>query len=76
MSIEHTYSSIGNYTVTLTVIDSQDKTSTISTYATIVVQTTVQPPDQNDDNGDDTPGFEIFLTILAMIFVLIKKRHA
>ncbi|MCK5030530.1 MAG: hypothetical protein KAR64_03600 [Thermoplasmatales archaeon] len=25
---------------------------------------------------DDTPGFEIFLTILAMIFVLIKKRHA
>ena len=76
VSVEHTYSSIGNYTVNLIITDSQDKTSTISTYATIVVQTTVQSPDQNDDNGSDTPGFEIVLTILAMIFVLIKKQHA
>ena len=76
VSVEHTYSSIGNYTVNLIITDNQDKTSTISTYATIVVQTTVQSPDQNDDNGSDTPGFEIVLTILAMIFVLIKKQHA
>jgi len=70
--VEHIYSSIGNYTVNLIITDSQDKTSTISTYANISIQT----PDQNGDNVDDTPGFEIFLTILAMIFVLIKKRHA
>ena len=76
VSVEHTYSSIGNYTVNLIITDNQDKTSTISTYATIVVQTTVQSPDQNDDNGSDTPGFEIVLTILAIIFVLIKKQHA
>jgi len=75
VSVEHSYSSIGNYTVTLIITDSQDKTSAISTYVTIVVQTTVQQPDQNDDKGDDTPGFKIFLIILAMIFVLIKKRH-
>jgi PKD repeat protein len=75
VSVEHTYSSIGNYTVTLTVTDSQDKTSTISTYANIVVQTTVQPPDQNDNNGDDTPGFEIFMAIIAISFILFWKRR-
>ncbi len=75
VSVEHTYSSIGNYTVTLTVTDSQDKTSTISTYANIVVQTTVQPPDQNDDNGDDTPGFEIFMAIIAISLILFLKRR-
>jgi len=75
VSVEHTYSSIGNYTVTLTVTDNQDKTSTISTYANIVVQTTVQPPDQNDDNGDDTPGFEIFMAIIAISLILFWKRR-
>ena len=72
-SVEHTYISIGNYIVTLTVTDSQDKTATISTYATIVVQTTLQPPDQNDDN--DTPGFEIFIVIIAISLILFWKRR-
>jgi len=73
VSVEHTYSSIGNYTVNLIITDSQDKTSTISTYANISIQT----PDQNGDNGEDdnTPGFEIFMAIIAISFILFWKRR-
>ncbi len=73
VSVEHTYSSIGNYTVNLIITDSQDKTSTISTYANISIQT----PDQNGDNGEDdnTPGFEIFMAIIAISLILFWKRR-
>ncbi len=73
VSVEHTYSYIGNYTVNLIITDSQDKTSTISTYANISIQT----PDQNGDNGEDanTPGFEIFMAIIAISLILFWKRR-
>jgi len=72
VSDEHAYSSIGNYVVNLIITDSQDKTSTISTYANISIQT----PDQNSDNEEDnsTPGFEIFMVIIATSLILFWKR--
>ena len=72
-SVEHTYSSIGNYTITLTVTDSQDKTSTISTYANISIQTSNQ--NSNNQEDDSTPGFEIFMTIIATSLILFWKRR-
>ncbi|MCK5031540.1 MAG: PKD domain-containing protein, partial [Thermoplasmatales archaeon] len=73
VSVEHTYSYIGNYTVNLIITDSQDKTSTISTYANISIQTS----DQNGDNGEDadTPSFEIFMAIIAISLILFRKRR-
>jgi len=72
-SVEHTYSSIGNYTITLTVTDSQDKTSTISTYANISIQTSNQ--NSNNQEDDSTHGFEIFMTIIATSLILFWKRR-
>jgi hypothetical protein len=45
----------------------------ISTYANITIKST----DQNDDGGEDDsiPGFEIFMTIIAISLVLFWKRR-
>ena len=73
VSVEHSYNSSGNYTVKLTITDSQEKTNMISTYANITIKST----DQNDDGGEDdsTPGFEIFMAIIAISLVLFWKRR-
>jgi len=73
VSVKHTYSSIGNYTITLTVTDSHDKTSTISTYANISIQTSNR--NSNNYEEDSTPGFEIFMIIIATLLILFWKRR-
>jgi len=70
--VEHAYSSPGNYTVTLTVTDSQEKTSSIYTYANISIKTPYQNTDNEED--DNTPGFEILITIIAISLILFWKR--
>jgi parallel beta-helix repeat protein len=77
MSIEHTYNSTGNHTVNLTITDSKGNSSTISTYANV----SIQPTDQNgngsgiDGENDKTPGFEIILIFIAVVVLLILKKH-
>jgi len=73
VSIEHTYNSSGNYTVNLTVTDSQGNPTTISTYANVGVQ----PTDQNGDVGENggTPGFELIFVVIAIAFVLLWRRE-
>jgi parallel beta-helix repeat protein len=71
MTVEHNYNSTGNYTVKLTLTDSQSKSSTISTYANI----SIQPSSQNGDGGTiGIPGFEIIFMLVAIVFVLLWKR--
>ena len=62
----HNYSKANTYTLTLTVTDAGGLTSTASTY--ITVKTT-------DANG--SPGFELMLAIIAVLFafILIRKRR-
>ncbi len=73
-SSTHTYTSAGNYTITLTVTDDESATSSDTTYANI----TIQPSNQNGDGEEngESPGFELIFVIVASTIVLfwIKKR--
>jgi len=73
-SSTHTYTSVGNYTITLTVTDNEGATSSDTTYANI----TIQASDQNGNGEEDDgfPGFELIFVIIASVIVLfwIKKR--
>lgn len=73
VTIEHTYKSVGNYTVNLTLTDSEENPSTVSTY----VNVSLPPSDQDGNGGEDggTPGFELLLAVMAIVLVLFWKRH-
>jgi len=68
----HIYTSEGNFTVELTVIDSNGEKSSNTTFVNIVAQ----DDDQNDGNGKDgrIPGFETVFVIVAIAFILFYKR--
>jgi len=70
----HTYTSEGNYTVELTVIDGHDEQNKNTTYANISIQSNGQ--NGNVDEDDGFPGFELIFVLIASIIVLfwIKKR--
>ena len=62
----HKYSSVGNYTVTLTVVDQSGETDAITTYALI----------KSSSSDNDSPGFELLsILIPIMLIVYIKKRN-
>lgn len=69
VSIMHIYTSEGNFTVELTVIDSNGEKSNNTTFVNIVAQ----DDDQNGGNGK-IPGFETVFVIFAIAFILFYKR--
>ena len=63
VSAEHTYSTAGTYAVILTVTDDEGDKDTTYTIATVNA-----PP-------EESPGFELTLAVLAMAFILFRKRR-
>ena len=74
VSPQHIYPSDGNYTVNLTVTDSNGAQSKSTTYVNI----SIAANGQNGDGKDgEIPGFETIFVIMAIAFILIctlKKR--
>jgi parallel beta-helix repeat protein len=63
----HKYTSEGNYTIELTVIDSYGEQAISTTYIVIAKKT-------NDQNGDKgIPGFITSIVIIAIAFILVLK---
>ena len=72
VSPQHAFSSDGNYTVELTVADSNGAQSKITTYVNI----SMQANGQNGGSGsiEKTPGFEVIYVILSITFILLFRR--
>jgi parallel beta-helix repeat protein len=62
----HYYSSAGNFTIKLTVTDETGKTDTATNYALIKTKKT-----------DESPGFEIIISILTILclFIIMRKKE-
>lgn len=87
--ISHTYTSMGNYTIVLTVVDTNEGISEDMTTVTIAEQTNNDPSDpssstnsstSNNNHNDEqnTPGFELVSVIIgvtSIIFYQYRKRQ-
>jgi len=73
--VDHIYLKKGNYTITLTLTDSNDLESSKESYANITVKNN---SNNNQEEKKDTPAFElvIFIIAIATIAFFIKKRSA
>jgi nitrous oxidase accessory protein len=69
----HLYSQIGNYTVNLTLTDSNDKTASISTYVNISKNPNGNGNEDSSNNG--IPGFTFFIVIISIIIFLNRKKY-
>jgi PKD repeat protein len=63
MSVNHVYKKKGNYSVTLTVTDSEGESDSSATYAVV-----------KEKQSEGLPGFEIILVLFAMVFIIAYKR--
>ncbi|MCK4364977.1 MAG: PKD domain-containing protein [Thermoplasmatales archaeon] len=63
MSSTHTYSKVGDYTVTLVVTDNQSLTDSDTTTVTSI-----------EEKTSETPGFEIIFVIISIALVLFLKQ--
>ncbi|MCK4996239.1 MAG: PKD domain-containing protein [Thermoplasmatales archaeon] len=73
ITIGHTYTSEGNYTVELTVTDGNGEQTKITTYANIEIAA-----GQNGDNGEEDngiPSFEAVFVIIAIALILFYKKR-
>ena len=63
MSVDHVYKKKGNYTVKLTVTDSEGETDSSVTYALV-----------KEKESEGLPGFEVILVFIAILFIFVFKR--
>ena len=68
VTIGHTYTSEGNYTVELTVTDGNGEQTKIATYANIELEDSQNGTNGDEDNG--VPGFEAVFVIIAIAFFI------
>lgn len=81
--IAHAYNRTGNFTVNLTVRDSNEAQTTVSSFALITNQSSNSHDDADSDNNSNgsskdflpkVPGFEFFFIIVGLVVVLSSKR--
>jgi len=73
ITVEHIYSKAGNFSVTLTVIDSHDEQTTTTKVVNIVEKNKIES--SNSGNGKWViPGFEVFLVFLAVFIDLFRRK--
>jgi len=71
--LSHTYTTSGNYTVTLTVTDDSGLSDSNTTTAHITTQSS-EPNGENNDDNNDAPGFEITIILIATTILLFSKK--
>lgn len=76
VSVEHTYTSEGNYTVELTVTDGNGEQTNVTTYVNIGSQVNGQNGGEDGANEDKgIPGFETIFVLMAIVFIVLHRRY-
>ena len=76
-TVEHVYNVTGNFSVTLTVLDSHGEQSTNTTFISIIEKNSNSASSNNTEKHKWViPGFETFFVILAIIFVGLYRKKS